>query len=44
MQVGQTALSLASYHGKADMVQLLLSCGAHIDQRDDVYKLCRLSA
>ena len=41
MQIGQTALSIASYHGKTDMVQLLLSSGAHTDQRDDVYKLYR---
>ena len=36
IQIGLTALSLAAYHGRADMVKMLLSCGASTDQQDDV--------
>ncbi|XP_077415146.1 KN motif and ankyrin repeat domain-containing protein 2 [Vanacampus margaritifer] len=34
-QAGQTALMLAVSHGRGDMVRALLSCGAHVNIRDE---------
>ena len=35
LQAGQTALMLAVSHGRADMVALLLECGANVNMQDE---------